>query len=262
MRLTFCLLGVATPADLIRDPRTTPFNIGRRIELDDFSNTEAEPLTQGLGREERTGRALLKRILRWTGGHPYLTQRLCLAVAEDPKVTDTASVDQHCVELFLSSRARERDDNLLFVRNRLLSSEGDRAALLTLYAQVRQGKRIPDDDTNPLISLLRLSGIARAMQGFLRVRNRIYQRVFDRHWITVNMPDAELRRQRAAFWKGVLITAASVFALVLAGGVYWDVRYRPHIEYYRSFVQRWGLPEGIGFLTTEQASHRSSTVQF
>jgi len=26
-RLTFCLLGVATPSDLIQDTRTTPFNI-------------------------------------------------------------------------------------------------------------------------------------------------------------------------------------------------------------------------------------------
>ena len=32
-RLTFCLLGVASPSDLIRDTRTTPFNVGRRIEL-------------------------------------------------------------------------------------------------------------------------------------------------------------------------------------------------------------------------------------
>jgi hypothetical protein len=36
-RLTFCLLGVASPSDLIRDTRTTPFNIGQRIELRDFS---------------------------------------------------------------------------------------------------------------------------------------------------------------------------------------------------------------------------------
>jgi AAA-like domain len=28
-RLTFCLLGVATPSDVIRDTRTTPFNIGQ-----------------------------------------------------------------------------------------------------------------------------------------------------------------------------------------------------------------------------------------
>src|SRR5438128_985836 len=51
-RLTFCLLGVATPSDLIRDTRTTPFNIGRRIELNDFTEAEAGPLTKGLGRDE------------------------------------------------------------------------------------------------------------------------------------------------------------------------------------------------------------------
>ena len=38
-RLTFCLLGVATPSDLIRNVHTTPFNIGDRIELDDFTNS-------------------------------------------------------------------------------------------------------------------------------------------------------------------------------------------------------------------------------
>src|SRR6185436_17375008 len=47
-RLTFCLVGVATPADLIRDTRTTPFNIGRRIELRDFTPEEAAPLAAGL----------------------------------------------------------------------------------------------------------------------------------------------------------------------------------------------------------------------
>ncbi|WP_245939762.1 AAA-like domain-containing protein [Stenomitos frigidus] len=30
-RLTFALLGVATPSDLIRDKRRTPFNVGRAI---------------------------------------------------------------------------------------------------------------------------------------------------------------------------------------------------------------------------------------
>src|SRR5438132_2981476 len=47
-RLAFCLLGVATPSDLIQDTRTTPFNIGRRIELTDFAAEEAAPLAQGL----------------------------------------------------------------------------------------------------------------------------------------------------------------------------------------------------------------------
>ena len=36
-RLTFCLVGVATPGQLIRNPETTPFNIGTRIDLSDFT---------------------------------------------------------------------------------------------------------------------------------------------------------------------------------------------------------------------------------
>src|SRR4029079_11876668 len=83
VRLTFCLLGVATPSHLIRDTRMTPFNIGRRIELHDFTEDEASLLARGLRRDEKTNAAMLKRILHWTGGHPYLTQRLCHAVAED-----------------------------------------------------------------------------------------------------------------------------------------------------------------------------------
>src|SRR5207245_2189827 len=75
-RVTFCLLGVAAPSDLIRDPRLTPFNIGKRIELQDFSDTEAERLAIGLevgelgapGRPAKAARMLLWRILHWTGG--------------------------------------------------------------------------------------------------------------------------------------------------------------------------------------------------
>ena len=49
-RITFCLLGVAKPSDLIRSVNTTPFNIGQRIVLTYFTETEAEPLLTGLGR--------------------------------------------------------------------------------------------------------------------------------------------------------------------------------------------------------------------
>jgi len=216
-RLTFCLLGVATPSDLIRDTRTTPFNIGRRIELSDFTEQEATPLIQGLCADDAVGMALLQRIIHWTGGHPYLTQRLCRAVANDGKIHDTSGVDRLCEELFLSNRARERDDNLLFVRERMLRSEVDTAALLTLYEKVRDGKTIRDDETSPLIPVLRLSGIARVENGVLRARNRIYNKVFDEKWVNVNMPGAELRRQRVAYKRGLKRAFAIVMALLVLG---------------------------------------------
>jgi WD40 repeat protein len=219
-RLTFCLLGVASPADLIRDTRTTPFNIGRRIDLTDFTPEEAGPLAGGLERKEPLGTVLLERVLHWTSGHPYLTQRLCQAVAGASSVMDRTGVDRLCEELFLSAQARERDDNLLLVREWLLRSEADRAALLDLYGQVRRGKRVGAAEMDPLVSHLRLAGIARPVGGVLRVRNRIYERVFDREWITEHMPDAEVRRQRAAYRRGLLrASAVAAAGLVIVGGL-------------------------------------------
>jgi hypothetical protein len=116
---------------------------------------EAAPLAQGLG---QSGESLLARVLYWTNGNPYLTQRLCRAVAEE-KATRAADVDRLCDTLFLSKSARDTDDNLAFVRNRLLRSEADLASLLDLYTQVRAGQEgSQDDETNPLTGILRLSG--------------------------------------------------------------------------------------------------------
>ncbi|HKV40632.1 MAG TPA: WD40 repeat domain-containing protein, partial [Blastocatellia bacterium] len=153
--------------------------------------------------------------LYWTGGHPYLSQRLCSAVAEDPAVTQHEGVDRTCIELFVSDRARITNDNLTFVRDRLLRSEVDPAALLEMYRAIRCNRRVRDDKGNPLASALLLSGIARSLDGYLVMRNRIYRRAFDHAWIKANMPDAERRRQRAAFHRG-LLRAAGFAALILA----------------------------------------------
>jgi WD40 repeat protein len=183
---------------LIRDEHATPFNVGRRIELTDFTDAEAAPLALGLGRTGPLGEALLKRALYWTGGHPYLTQRLCQAVAEESRAVDPAGVDRLCEATFLCPRAQERDDNLLFVREQLLRGEVDPARLLLLYAQVRSGKPVRDDERSPFVRALRLSGIVRPVDGTLAVRNRIYARVFDPQWVAEHAPSVDLWGQRAA----------------------------------------------------------------
>src|SRR5439155_6762870 len=90
----------------------------------------------------------------------------------------------------------------------------DLASLLDLYGKIRTGKPVRPDDTNPLLDVLRLSGVVRLIGNQLTVRNRIYERVFDREWVTQHMPDAELRRQQAAFRRG-LVRASTVFAAIL-----------------------------------------------
>jgi WD40 repeat protein len=218
--LTFCLIGVATPSDLIRDPMTTPFNIGRRIELQDFTEEEALPLAAGLGPE---GAKKLRRILYWTGGHPFLTQAVCAEAvrhSEEP-------IDRIVERMFFHAKARETNVNLADVQNRLLgvvpdgvSPEEHRAAILDRYDQVRsRRKSVRDDEADRLVTLLKLCGLARVVDGYLWVRNRIYYRVFDRDWIRSQMPNAELERQRraariAAWRVGIL---AGAVTLVVGG---------------------------------------------
>lgn len=195
-RLTFCLLGVGTPAELIRDPRVTLFNIGKRIELADFSLEESQAFLPGLGANPSLAGNLLRRIHYWTNGHPYLTQRLCQAVAENlfqrrsskSVAAQRRFIDRLCEDLFLSSRAAERDDNLLFVRERLIHSAPDLSTLLDLYDRVRNFEPVRDDESNPYVSTLRTAGIVRSRQGILRVANRIYERAFNRDWVMANIP--------------------------------------------------------------------------
>jgi DNA-binding response OmpR family regulator len=183
-RLSFCLLGVANPGDLVRDAQATPFNIARKIELTDFTPEEASVLADGLGRDPELGRELLGRIFHWTKGHPYLTQRLCRSLAAEKEICQTKQVDALCRRLFLTPKAREEDDNLAFVRRWLLSTEVDRSKLLSVYSDIRgRLKRIKHDEANPILSTLRLAGIVRLENDYLTVRNRIYARAFDAQWV-------------------------------------------------------------------------------
>jgi WD40 repeat protein len=149
----------------------------------------------------------------------HLTEHLARPSLGQAQALDDRLVDRLCADLFLSHRAQERDANLLFVRERLLrSGEVDLAALLELYRHVWDGKRVLDDDTNAIVGLLRLSGIARVQAGCLRVRNRIYARAFDKKWVQEHLPEAEFRRQRSAFRRGFLrAVGISGAALVLIG---------------------------------------------
>ena len=225
-RLTFCLLGVATPSDLIQDTRTTPFNIGQRIDLTDFTEEEAGVLLPGLKLPEELALKLVRRVLYWTGGHPYLTQRLCQAVSADSSITDTGGVDRLCEEIYLSTKARERDDNLLFVRDRMLRGADNPAALLTLYSSVLAGKQIKNEPAHPLFNVVRLSGVVRVEDGYLRIRNRIYERVFNKDFVTANQPLDEIQRQRAAERRGrirvlkVAIPIGVVFLILLGAAVF------------------------------------------
>ena len=81
-RLTVVLLGVASPSELVREKSMTPFNVGRGIELRGFQEDEVGPLVGLMGAVAEDAEGLVREVLGWTGGQPFLTQKVCRLVGE------------------------------------------------------------------------------------------------------------------------------------------------------------------------------------
>ncbi|MEM6404106.1 MAG: AAA-like domain-containing protein, partial [Cyanobacteria bacterium P01_D01_bin.116] len=123
-RLTFALLGVANPGDLIQDKRRTPFNIGTAIELTGFQLGEAEPLAQGLAEKTSNPMEVMSEILYWTGGQPFLTQKLCKLILNQQTIPENG-VARWLEELVRSQiinnwEAQDEPEHLKTIRDRLL----------------------------------------------------------------------------------------------------------------------------------------------
>jgi len=200
-RLTFALIGVATPSDLIRDKRRTPFNIGRAIELTGFQLGEAQPLAVGLAQKADNLQEVLREILDWTGGQPFLTQKLCKLVLTSPLAIASGS-EAEVIEQLVRSRiienweSQDEPEHLRTIRDRILSDERRTSRLLGLYQQILQQGEMTADDSREQMEL-RLSGLVVKRVGNLKAYNRIYKLVFNLNWIAKEL--ANLRPYSEAF---------------------------------------------------------------
>ncbi|NES42039.1 AAA-like domain-containing protein, partial [Moorena sp. SIO2C4] len=197
-RLRFCLLGVATAADLIQDKQRTPFNIGRDIQLTGFTFQEAkEPLVLGLVGQVDNPEQVLGEIVNWTGGQPFLTQRLCRLVVETWASGNSLSVEQIVrTQIIENWETQDEPEHLKTIRDRILRNEQRAGMLLGLYQQVWDHGCIAADGSEEQTEL-RLSGLVVECHGCLKVNNRIYGEVFGPDWVKKEL--ARLRPYAEAF---------------------------------------------------------------
>lgn len=192
-RLTFALLGVATASDLVQDKNHTPFNIGETITLNGFQLNEAQPLIQGLAHRTSNPQAVLKEVLAWTGGQPFLTQKLCklvfLYASHIPTGKEESWVENLVrLQVIENWEATDEPEHLKTIRDRILSNEERAARLLRLYQQILQCGEIAANNS-PEQMELRISGLVVKHQGSLRVCNRIYASVFNLRWVEKALSD-------------------------------------------------------------------------
>ncbi|MBN3905514.1 MAG: AAA-like domain-containing protein [Nostoc sp. NMS1] len=197
-QLVICLIGVATPSDLITNLDTTPYNIGKFIELNGFSLTEARrSLSKGLIENVVNPDEVLRQILYWTGGQPFLTQKICKLVVQQKKRNPNIDklVQTQIVEDWES---HDYPQHLTYIKNRILNNHRLMKNMMTIYQGILQGEDVNVDNSDEQRQLL-LSGLVIKERNKLKVYNPIYREVFNKNWVERQLEtvrDAEnLRRE-------------------------------------------------------------------
>jgi AAA-like domain/GUN4-like len=182
-RLTFCLLGVASPSNLIADKKRTPFNIGTAITLRGFQLHEVEPLKNSLEAKFSDSQSVMQEILNWTGGQPFLTQKLCQFMVEESKQENPRSVEQVVKEKIIQNwESQDEPEHLRTIRDRILRNEERAGYLLELYQQIILDSGVTNNDSMEQSELM-LSGLVVKQQEKLKVYSQIYQEVFNQSWV-------------------------------------------------------------------------------
>jgi WD40 repeat protein len=213
-RLTFSFLGVATPTDLIQSHNTSAFNIGYAVEMTGFTLAEAMPLMQGLANQVPNPQAYLEEAVRWSGGQPFLMQRLLdimerelaeitsqNALPEDIGAWVANLVQERVVEAWES---QDVPPHLVTIRDRVLSVEEKlQGRMLGCYQQVLADGELADDRSEEQAKL-RLTGLVVRRGGKLVSYNPIYAAVFNNAWVEGRLADLRPEFYGSAFreWQG------------------------------------------------------------
>ncbi len=189
--LTFAFFGVATPSELMSDSKKTPFNIGQAIELESFKKHEAQPLLYGLADKVSNPQTILQEVLNWTGGQPFLTQKLFRFI-RNAEVPIPPNGEKEWIENLVQQKiiknweAQDQPEHLRTIRDRILKSQ-NRKQLLALYRQILEQREIIAVDS-PEERELCLSGLVIKQDGHLKIHNRIYESLFARSWVESKLP--------------------------------------------------------------------------
>lgn len=177
-RLTYVLSGVAEPTELIKNKDVSPFNIGEKIYLDDFSPDEFKTFVKkaGLLFDE----VVSERIYYWASGNPRISWDICSTLEDiqisgkdvTPEIVDSTVGEMYLINYDLPPidhiRTLVEDDSVI------------RDAIMSIH--YHRSESIPDS----VRSRLYLAGITRPDTGrnkTVSIRNRILIESLSENWI-------------------------------------------------------------------------------
>lgn len=176
-RLTYVLSGVAEPTDLIKDKNISPFNIGEKIYLSDFSLSEVFRL---LRKAELTfSNGVVEAIYGWARGNPRMTWDICAALEDVERSGEVLSID--AVESVVRRLYLTRFDRPPIDHIRALA-ENDKQIRSSLISLLYGKGNTLDDNAR---SRLYLAGITEASANEVpKLKNRIIEEALSEAWLT------------------------------------------------------------------------------
>jgi hypothetical protein len=197
-RLNFALFGIAGLFTLDQNLDI----VGRTIDLTGFDLSETKPLVYGLWLAKKAKRAknVLKEILEWTSGQPYLTQKICDLVVKSKSYIqkgEEANKIKHLVKTRVIDDWKTKDTSrhLDNIQSYLLQDNLTKFKRLTLYQKIlQQGEVETDVYSEPSQEQieLQLSGLVVKDKENIRVFNRVYKDIFNDDWVRNNLADIPL----------------------------------------------------------------------
>ncbi|AVQ73456.1 hypothetical protein B5D77_21000 [Microcystis sp. MC19] len=192
-RLTFCMLGVAAVSNFILDNNRNPFNIGQDIRLSGFTLKDARKLAEGLQDKVPNPQGVLEEVIEWTGGQPFLTQKICRLIStsrtgfgKESPATPINVGDFIQSQVISNWVSQDSPEHLKTIRNRLLNKRVTGRRMLKLYLEILKNGEITDDGSPDQIEL-RLTGLVVQDRQKLKVYNKIYRNVFNENWVTTEL---------------------------------------------------------------------------
>ncbi|WP_440875914.1 response regulator [Thalassotalea sp. PLHSN55] len=184
-RINFAIFGVALPSDLMSDSSRAPFNIGKAIALDCFTIGEAVPLISPFCLPTSQQKTILKRALYWTGGQPFLTQKLLSMALTQLKNDQLNLINEEVIDLLVHDyiidnwRNNDTPEHLKTIYDRVTLDKNN-VQLLSDYLKVCHSDPLPAHLDN--YQRLYLTGLVHIKNKTVVVKNQIYKTIFSSQW--------------------------------------------------------------------------------
>lgn len=173
-KLTYVLSGVIEPKDIIKDPDISPFNIGEKIYLKDFTREEFYDFTKRIEFDGYYSHEILDRIYYWTCGHPRMTWDVCLEVERTGHVTTIKDLDEIVKNLYLVSFDHAPIDSI-----RRMVEKNPTLIDAVLELSIKKGQSISKDIRNKLY----LAGVVDYSDTDVYFKNPIMEKSLPYNWL-------------------------------------------------------------------------------